>query len=97
MRFLALAMTLLPMSLAAPLELKRAGESLPNPTVDPFYKVPSNIATYSAGQIVDKRDVTTNIEGTNVASSYQVSLALLATKLFFASFDSSSEMKCGQG
>jgi len=99
MRFLALAVTLLPCLVrSAPLEVKRAGESLPPPSQDPFYKVPLTIGLYGKGQIVDKRgefeplrrlsisrgaafwtfipsasDVTTNIEGSNVASSYQVS------------------------
>lgn len=81
MKFLSLALTLLPtFALSMPLEIKRAGTSLPNPLEDPFYKVPSNIASYSAGQVVQKRDVETNIEGKNVASSYQVSYRSLTTK-----------------
>jgi len=58
MRFLTLALTLLPISvLSIPLDIKRAsGESLPPPSKDPFYKVPAfTIGFYQKGQVVDKR------------------------------------------
>lgn len=43
---------------------------LPDPNDDPFYKVPSNIATYAKGQVVKSRKVQTPYV-LNVASSYQ--------------------------
>lgn len=81
MKFLTLTLALLPsLVLSAPFQVKRDGSSLPNPLNDPFYKVPSNISDYSAGQVIQKRDVETNIEGSNAASSYQLSYRSLTTK-----------------
>lgn len=87
MRFLALIALLPSLVLSAPLDVKRAqGQSLPPPSLDPFYKVPSNISTYERGQVVEKRDVATNVDGGNTATSYQVSqrLSRIRTKMKIA-------------
>lgn len=56
---------------ALPHSLKARAISYPDPTIDPFYKAPSNLASYKPGQVIRSRSVVTTITE-NVKSSYQV-------------------------
>lgn len=64
----ALALAASALALAVP----RAVSGFPDPTVDPFYSQPGNIATYSLGQIIDTRATVSTFAGPNLKKSYQI-------------------------
>lgn len=88
MRFLSRALVALAAlattSLASPLDTERETvarrAALPDPNDDPFYTTPSNIDTYSNGQIIATRKVPTDIGNENNAASYQLAYRSLNTQ-----------------
>ncbi|CEH13168.1 Lipase, secreted [Ceraceosorus bombacis] len=60
--FLALAGSLAILAEAASIEPRLVGRlKYPQPTVDPFYRVPSNVASYTNGAIIRERDITADV------------------------------------
>ena len=57
-------------ALAAPME-RRA--QFPDPNDDPFYNTPSNIGTYTNGQVIQSRKADTGIAKSNNVDSFQLS------------------------
>ncbi|PWN48229.1 LIP-domain-containing protein [Violaceomyces palustris] len=53
---------------------QRAVEGFPQPTLDPFYKVPATAAAAKPGQVLSERDVTgkTIVSATNLAKATQI-------------------------
>lgn len=46
--------------------------AFPDPNEDPFYKVPSSIASYHPGQVISSRKVTTHIDNSFYSKSFQI-------------------------
>ena len=50
---------------------ERTAAGFPAPSVDPFYKAPSNLSSYGNGKVIRFRQVTTRIDANNTYATYQ--------------------------
>lgn len=50
----------------------RAADGFPDPNIDPFYKVPSDIGRYANGQVINSRPVKTQVLSADIDSSFQL-------------------------
>ena len=63
---------LLAASLVLAIPTVQLNPDFPDPSIDPFYRVPHNVSHYKNGAVIRSRAVVTNFDVVNVAESYQV-------------------------
>jgi hypothetical protein len=57
---------------ARPLRQRSVATEFPDPNQDPFYKAPSNLASYKLGQVIRSRKVVTTVTSSSIKPSYQL-------------------------